>query len=190
MFLIGFMGSGKSTLGRAVGARPGWCYIDLDDLMEQREGMTVSQIFHSRGEQWFRARECELLREAASMASPGGGRVVVGCGGGTPCHSANMEWMNSRGTTILLRASSDVLLRRLLEAQEQRPLLAGMSPARLADFIEAKQIEREPWYGRASLTLCSDRLECEQEIADTVDEFLALLSRHPSNIPTPADPSL
>lgn len=175
LFLVGFMGSGKSTLGRALGARPGWRYVDLDDLMEERQGMTVSGIFASRGEEWFRREESRLLREAASSAQPESGVVtVIGCGGGTPCHSGNMEWMNARGVTVLLEASEDVLLRRLLEARDQRPLLRGMDAARLREFIRSRQAARAPHYGKASLRLCSDLLESEEQIARTADDFLRL----------------
>lgn len=173
VFLIGFMGSGKSTLGRALGARPGWRYVDLDDLMEERQGMTVSEIFATRGESWFRTEECRLLREAAT---PDGvdGVLVIGCGGGTPCHGGNMEWMKSRGLTVLLQASENVLLRRLAEAQEQRPLLRGMDRVQLREFIRSKQAERSGDYGRAALCLCSDFLESEAQIELTVGEFLKL----------------
>lgn len=175
VFLIGFMGSGKSTLGQALGARPGWRYIDLDDLMEERQGMTVREIFARHGEDWFRREESRLLREAASPSREENAVVtIIGCGGGTPCHGGNMEWMNAHGVTVLLEASDEVLLRRLLEAQEQRPLLKGMDAPRLLGFIRSKQAERAPHYGQAALRLCSDLLESVEQIDFTVGKFLRL----------------
>lgn len=182
IFLTGFMGSGKSTLGRALGARPGWRYVDLDDFMEERHGMTVREMFGRHGEQWFRAEESRMLREAAEMGpASGAGVLVVGCGGGTPCHGDNMDWMNSRGLTVLLQASDEVLLRRLTEAQEQRPLLAGMDACALAEFIRTRQAERAGYYGRAAMRICSDRLESEEQIEDTVREFMEMAGENALN---------
>lgn len=160
VFLIGFMGAGKSTLGRGLSSCCPWLtYVDLDDMIEEREGMPVADIFACRGEAYFRRRESELLREVSSRRD-----VVVGCGGGTPCHSGNMEWMNACGVTVLLQASVPVLLRRLLEAQSGRPLIAGLSAKELEGFIVAKQAERAPYYNRAMFRFCSDALETAEEI--------------------------
>lgn len=173
------MGTGKTTLGEALGAAasapgsylPPRCrYVDLDSYIEQREGMSVRALFKLRGESEFRRLETEALRELGTSED-----TIVGCGGGTPCHSGNMEWMNSHGLTVLLEATSDVLLRRLLDAQEQRPLLAGMDAAALGRFIVSKQQERERWYGMAQVRFPSDRLESEVEIAGSVEAFGDLL---------------
>ena len=104
VFLIGFMGAGKTTLGRALSgsnAFPGAArldYVDLDELIERHEGLSVREIFRTRGEAAFRSLESRMLREAACRND-----VIIGCGGGTPCHSGNMEWMNAHGVTVLLR---------------------------------------------------------------------------------------
>lgn len=177
IFLIGFMGSGKTTLGRAL-ASSAYCpatgaraYIDLDEMIEQREGMAVRAIFSRKGEAYFRCLESEMLRETARQ-----GNVIVGCGGGTPCHSGNMEWMNANGLTVLLEASRHVLLRRLLQAQQQRPLLAGLSAEGIGEFIDAKMKEREPFYSLARLRFPSDHLESEKEIAASCLKFHDMIS--------------
>lgn len=184
IFLIGFMGSGKTTLGRALERHAAECgagaleYVDLDELIERHEGMSVREIFSARGEAYFRELESRMLRGLA-----GRDNVVVGCGGGTPCHRHNMEWMNANGLTVLLEAGHDTLLRRLLEAQEQRPLLAGMDAAQVSAFIEAKQRERAPYYERAAVRFCSDRLENAAEIALSCRLFFEMLkTSYPSLI--------
>lgn len=169
LFLIGFMGAGKTTLGHALEARlPGWRYIDLDELVERQAGMSVAKIFALYGEREFRKMERKALNEAAC----GNDRVIVGCGGGTPCHFDNMELMNSLGPTILLRASNATLLRRLSEAQAQRPKLNGFSHAEIERYITETLKEREPWYSKARHTFPSDRLETPAEIEATCRLFI------------------
>ena len=175
IYLIGFMGSGKSTLGRALAQTvPGCGFVDLDEEIERRAGMSVREFFAVRGEEAFRALEGETLR---SFGARGGeGTLVVATGGGTPCRPGAMEWMDANGTTVLLRASAPVLLRRLLDAQEQRPLLKGMAPSEVERFIVSEQRRREPFYSLARHTFPSDLLENSREIAlscnDFIDRFL------------------
>ncbi len=172
VYLMGFMGSGKTTLGRALAARfDGACYVDLDEEVERSAGMSVREIFSSRGESCFRELEREALRRFAGERG-----LIVGCGGGTPCQPGNMELMNSTGLTVLLRASDEVLLRRLLEAQAQRPLLNGMDPAALAEFVRTEQLRREPFYGQATLEFPSDLLESEEEVSASCEAFARLVS--------------
>lgn len=170
------MGAGKTTLGRAVAFAssgwPGgeWEYVDLDELIERHEGMPVNDIFRQKGESEFRRLEVVLLREAAMREN-----VIIGCGGGTPCHSGNMEWMNAHGVTVLLEASLPVLLRRLLEARLQRPLIAALPVDEVGGFIEAKIRERQPFYSMAKLRFPSDRLETEAEVAEACGAFQKIL---------------
>ncbi|MCM1440667.1 MAG: shikimate kinase, partial [Roseburia sp.] len=122
IFLIGFMGTGKSTLGRALmPLMPGWSFVDLDVAAEQRLGCSATEAFGRFGAETFRMAEAEALADIAK-----GGKVVVACGGGTPCHGRNMELMLETGTVVRLTAAMERLLRRLEEADGQRPLLAGL----------------------------------------------------------------
>lgn len=169
-FLIGYMGSGKTTLGRAVAARTGIRFIDLDDYIEEREGCTIREIFASRGEEAFRALEREALAEVSALTD-----TLVACGGGTPCFSGNMELMNSRGTTVYLTAPHSSLLSRLKEGRAKRPLIASLSDAELDTFITDQMSWRHPYYSQATLTFDSSRLESLDQVDRSVDEFLKLI---------------
>lgn len=179
------MGTGKTTLGRAMehfassDACPpplrGLTFVDLDGFIERNERMSIPEIFRTKGEPHFRELERSLLRE---VAGNGSSPVLVGCGGGTPCQPGCMDWMNAAGLTVKLEASHHVLLRRLMEADGQRPLTAGMQPGELAAFITAKQADREPFYGRARLRFPSDRLESEEEINESCRLFADLVLPH------------
>lgn len=179
------MGTGKTTLGRAMEhfaasdacdpALSGLTFVDLDEFIERHERMSIPEIFRTKGEPYFRELERSLLRQAAGNGST---PVLVGCGGGTPCQPGCMEWMNAAGLTVKLEASPHVLLRRLMEADGQRPLTAGISAEELAAFITAKQAEREPFYELAQLRFRSDRLESEEEINESCRLFADLVLPH------------
>lgn len=169
-FLIGYMGSGKTTLGRAVSARTGVRFIDLDDYIEQREGCTIREIFATRGEAAFRDIERQALAEVCGMAD-----TLVACGGGTPCFGDNMEVMNSRGLTVYLDAPHSSLLSRLKEGRAARPLIASLSDDELGEFISTQLGRRLPYYTRAALSFDSSRLEDPQQVDESVDRFLKLI---------------
>lgn len=178
------MGTGKTTLGRAMqrfsasAACPaplrGLRFIDLDELIEQHEGMSITDIFRLKGEPYFRRLEVAMLHEAA-LQTTDGETVIVGCGGGTPCHTGCMEWMNTNGITVKLEASAPVLARRLREAAGQRPLIDALPDAALEQFIADKQAAREPFYSLARLRFCSDMLESEAEIEASCRSFASLI---------------
>lgn len=185
IFLIGFMGAGKTTLGRALEAiLPNWRYIDLDDEVERQAGMSISKIFSIYGEGAFRKMERKALAETARIESP----VIVGCGGGTPCFFDNMEYMNSVGTTILLQARNSTLLRRLLEAQAQRPKLNGLSPQEVEKFIVDALAERNKWYSQSRYKFPTDRLETPAEIEATCQLFIRKFIRHNEQSDTSGSP--
>lgn len=168
IFLIGFMGAGKTTLGRALEARlEGWRYVDLDELVELQAGMSVSKIFALYGEKHFRRLEHEALKGLLDCR-----RTIVGCGGGTPCFYDNMELMNRAGLTVLLRARHSTLQRRLLAAQAQRPKLNGLTPEQVSEYITTAQAEREPFYSQCREFFPSDLLENAAEIEASCAMFL------------------
>ena len=114
VFLIGYMGCGKTTLGEVLARLMGLRFIDLDEFIEARQGMTIPQIFDQMGEARFRELETEALSEVAVTQD-----VIVGCGGGTPCHGGNMALMNQAGTTVWLTTSPERITARLLLPEEK-----------------------------------------------------------------------
>lgn len=170
IFLIGYMGSGKSTLGKALGERSGLRFIDLDEYIESRAGASIADIFADRGEVFFRELEREALSEVASFDN-----VIVACGGGTPCRPGAMELMNRQGLTVFLNASFPRLLVRLKEGRSARPLISNLNDSELERFIEDSIKGRMPYYSQAAMTFDSDRLEDEKQIDESCGRFIILL---------------
>lgn len=147
IFLIGFMGSGKSTLGKKVATKTGYTFIDLDDLIVNHINMSISEYFDIYGEAAFREIEREKLHSLYGMEN-----VIVATGGGTPCHLDNMDWMNKHGKTVYLKLPSKTLLSRLSQKEvESRPLLKGKSDEEIFEFINSKLDERSPYYNQAKI---------------------------------------
>lgn len=161
------MGSGKTTLGRGVEARAHITFIDLDEYIEEREGKSISDIFSESGEEGFRIVERDCLRELAAKDD-----ILVACGGGTPCFHDNMEVMNSRGTTVWLDASVDMLHKRLAEARSRRPLIARLNDEELRSFIVSSLDKRRPFYSRALHRFEADHLDSVDELESSVERFV------------------
>lgn len=167
IFLIGYMGSGKSTLGRALSSATGLQLIDLDHYIEARFRMSITDIFARHGEAEFRRLERAMLSEVSHFEN-----VIVACGGGTPCHFDNMELMNSRGTTVMLDASVGRLFERLKVGRRKRPLIASLTDAELLSHITAALQSRLPFYSKAQHTFPADRLDDAEQIAESVQAFI------------------
>lgn len=170
IFLIGYMGAGKTTLGRVLSKEMGLQFIDLDIFIEGRQHKSVKQIFADIGEDGFRQLERRALEEVSQYED-----VVIALGGGTPCFFDNMQVVNAAGISIWLKPSEDVLLRRLIAGKSKRPILAGKSDGELLDFIRSQMTLREPYYSRATYTLDSDNLEDAAGIAGTAHKVMELL---------------
>ncbi len=130
IFLIGFMGSGKSTLGRALAEATGLDFIDLDTYIERRFHANIREIFAREGEAGFRELERRMLEEVSQFQD-----VIIACGGGTPCFFDNIHTMNRSGQTVFLEASHSRLLERLKAGRRRRPLIAAMTDDELCDYI-------------------------------------------------------
>ena len=141
---VGFMGSGKTTLGHALARQKKWTYYDLDWYIETRHHTTIAHIFQTEGEERFRQIEHNLLHEVAEFE-----HVVIGCGGGTPCYYDNMDYLNRQALTIYLRADADTLYQHLATARTQRPLWHNLDPQQRRQQLQQMLTQREPFYMRA-----------------------------------------
>lgn len=144
IFLIGFMGSGKSHNGKKLAQALNYNFIDLDDYIEEKAKQSIEQIFQQEGETYFRHLEQTCLKSMTQFNN-----IVVSTGGGAPCFSDNMQWMKEHGISIFLNPPVDVLLHRLLPRTAHRPLLKGKSKAELRQYIQHKLDERMPIYNQA-----------------------------------------
>ena len=144
IFLLGFMGSGKSTVGRRLAGRLGYSFIDMDARLEGEHRMIINEIFEKLGEKTFRELESNLLKEMVSLQD-----TVISTGGGLPCTGNNMDLINRKGVSIYLRMEPAALLNRLSRGKSRRPLIRHLSRQELETFIQEKLREREPVYLRA-----------------------------------------
>ena len=166
VFLIGYMGCGKSTLGRALSVATGLDFIDLDHYIEQRFHATIAELFATRGEDGFRRVEQAMLREVCDFSD-----VIIACGGGTPCFFNNMDEMNAAGTTVWLNTPISRLYERLQRNRSKRPILANKSDSELLEFITSALDARTPYYSRAHHSFCATLLEDKSQIATTAQQF-------------------
>lgn len=174
IFLIGYMGCGKTTLGKPLANLLGWRFVDLDIYIEQQCGMTAKQVFTTHGEAHFRKLEREALEQVVAM----GGNTIVACGGGTPLQPGNMELMNRVGITVWLRTSVERITSRLVlpDQRSKRPLLSHMSDEQIKQSVIDGIEARSPFYEQAQLRFDSTHLESEDQIAATARQLAQLLT--------------
>jgi len=177
LYLIGFMGSGKSHLGRRLAALTGLPWRDLDQVIESSEGRTIAEIFKTDGEAYFRGRERHWLEQVTEELTDGlaaekkmSGRLeaIVSTGGGAPCFGDNMEWMNRNGITLWLNPDMEVLLQRLERENMHRPVLEGKRGAALRALVEERLGQRRPFYGRAQFIITDPAPEA-QDILEMIE---------------------
>jgi shikimate kinase len=142
--LLGFMGAGKSTVGKELSQRLGRSWVDSDSWIEEKQGRSISEIVREMGWPAVRAMEREFTFEMNERAP-----MVISCGGGFPLDNENWQWISSNCTSIYLRVDKDVLLNRLIDETASRPLLKDKSRAELIKFIDEKLTERAPIYAKA-----------------------------------------
>jgi shikimate kinase len=160
IFLIGFMGSGKSTMGAKLARKIYYSYVDMDALIEETAGMTIPGIFSELGEKVFRKWEHDILLELCSREN-----VVISTGGGAPCHNNMMQIMKDHGATVYLQMSPEALKTRLQRSRTERPLIKGKTDEELLDYIKSKLGDRESYYSQATYTVDGINLEVETLIA-------------------------
>ena len=170
IILVGYMGSGKTTIGKALSKETGMMFYDLDWYIESRMHKTVSQIFAERGEEAFRKMEYNMLHEVAEFED-----VIISCGGGTPCFFDNMDYLSRQGDVVYLKASPDTLYKHLLMAKVERPLLKDKTQDELIDYITSHLAEREPYYKKAHHVLNVDVLDDYDKIQESVAQLRQML---------------
>ena len=171
IILIGYMGSGKTTVGRALAKELGMQFYDLDWYIESRRRKTVPQLFAEKGEQGFREIERFMLHEVAEFED-----VVISCGGGTPCFFDNLDYLNQQGDVVWLKATPEVLYKHLLMGKTERPLLKGKTPDELITFIRQQLEQRELFYGKAQHVVDVSLMDTYGKIHITVDKIKELLN--------------
>jgi shikimate kinase len=159
IFLIGFMGCGKSTIGHSLASALNLTFVDLDTYLEERFFRTIPQIFAEEGENAFRKKERKVLEEVVAFDD-----VIVATGGGAPCFFDNMGLMNKAGFCVFLDVDVDSLVNRLVHAKTERPLIKGKSPEELHKFIEGMMQKRRPYYEQAHYILKGKDILPEQII--------------------------
>ena len=144
VFLVGFMGSGKSSLGTKLAARLDLTFIDLDVLIETQENQTISQIFSQKGEGYFREMEQKCLFSLSAEVN-----TVVSLGGGAACNDAGWNFIKENGLVIYVKESPEILFGRLRKLKSNRPLISALNDEQLKAFIEEKLKERSLFYEKA-----------------------------------------
>ena len=163
IFLIGFMGSGKTHWGRQLSAKLNMPFYDLDTVIVGNENLSVSEIFAQKGEEYFRYQEKETLEKISATEES----FILSCGGGTPCFFNNIEFMKKNGEVIWLNTSIDMLTERLGRERMSRPLISDVNEEDLRRYIIRKLSERRMYYQQADVTV--------GEESTNLDELIKLL---------------
>lgn len=171
IIIIGYMGAGKTTVGKALAKELGVMFYDLDWYIESRMRKTVKQIFDEIGEEGFRKIERNMLHEVAEFEN-----VVVSCGGGTPCFFDNMDYMNQLGETIYLKASPETLHTHLKMGKGVRPLLLNKTPEEVEIFIREQLMLREPFYNKAKHIIDINVMDDFDKINGMVQQIRKMLN--------------
>ena len=167
LYLVGYMGTGKTTVGKLLAERLNRPFTDVDVFIENRHHQTITAIFEEKGEAAFREIERHALQEISEFEN-----TVVSTGGGLPCFFDNMELMNRTGITVYLRACVDELVGRLSLGKQKRPLIKGKSAEELRDFVETNLKKREFFYNQAAIIFDVPHCYTKSEMNQRVEELL------------------
>lgn len=157
IFLIGFMGSGKTHWGPQLSARVELPFFDLDKVIIEKENKTISDIFAEKGEEYFRYLEKETLEELVEKNE----KFIIACGGGTPCFFNNIQYMKKQGTVIWLNTQVDILVNRLLKDKYSRPVLKDVADEELKPYILKKILSRKLYYEQADIIVNEESLSVD-----------------------------
>ena len=166
VFLLGFMGSGKSFYAKALSDHLHVPFVDLDQYIEEDQAMSISEIFEKLGESAFRSLESIAIKQVYADLSVKTSETlhknsilgIISCGGGTPCFNDNMDWMNKHGLTIWINPAEEIILERLMNEKSSRPLVASLTEDALKDFIHQKLLERKTYYEKAQTVISQSNI--------------------------------
>ena len=170
IYLIGFMGCGKTTLGKKLSKYTGLQFIDMDSYIEERNCKTVPQIFAEEGEAKFRKKERRALEELSQFSN-----VVIATGGGAPCFFDNMEYMKAHGTTVYLKVSVPELTNRLELCKGTRPLLKDKNKEELMDYIRETLLKRKNNYEQADVVFEAEAMETDTDVLSIANALEKIL---------------
>ena len=159
------MGSGKTHWGKILSRQTGLPYFDLDEVIVEAEKKSIQQLFHDKGEEYFRNKEQEILEALAEDHND----VIISTGGGTPCFFNNIDFMRQQGTVVWLNTSVDMLLERLLKQKHSRPLIKNISDAELKSFIIKKLQDRKMYYEQAHIMVHEETITIESLLKSIQD---------------------
>ena len=162
IYLIGYMGSGKTTIGQKLAKKLDFQFIDIDCFIESRQRKTINEIFFEKGEDAFRLMEHNALEEVSLFEN-----VIISTGGGTPCFYNNMELMNKTGFTIYLKTSPEELNKRLRINKNKRPLLREKKPEEMLAFVAENLKKRDYYYNQTQLIFDTQQMSVN-EIVDAL----------------------
>jgi shikimate kinase len=163
IFIIGFMGCGKTHWGKLLSEKVQIPFFDLDSLIEEREGKSITEIFAEMGEEYFRMLEKDVLY----LVTESHETFVLACGGGTPCFFNNIDYMKRKGTTVWINCSTDSLHQRLIKEKDKRPLIRSIPDEKLKSFIIKKYSDRKIFYQQATVILFDEELTLDILIEKT-----------------------
>ena len=160
IFLIGFMGSGKTHWGRLLSQKLSFPFFDLDSQVEEYAGKSIAEIFAAEGEEQFRLIE----KDALHIITESHESFVMACGGGSPCYFNNIEYMHQSGTTVWINTPLEVLFERLVKEKDKRPLIKELSDEQLESFIRKKFADRKIYYEQADVKMDEEPVQIEKLI--------------------------
>jgi shikimate kinase len=161
--LLGYMASGKSTVGRALAQKTNTIFIDLDAYIEEKEKLTITELFATKGEIYFRIQEILYLKQILESYQD----CVVSLGGGTPCYGDTMKMLlHADITTIYLKATINTLAKRLQLEKDKRPLVVELTEEKLAEYIGKHLFERAPFYEQSTIKVQIDNRSVEEIIKE------------------------
>jgi shikimate kinase len=160
IFLIGFMGSGKTHWGRLLSEKLSIPFFDLDEKVSEQAGKSIAEIFATAGEEHFRMQEKEMLHIITESHES----FVMACGGGSPCFFNNIDYMHSSGTTVWINTHLELLYQRLVKEKEKRPLIKDLSDEQLKSFITKKFADRKIYYEQADIKIEDEPVQLEKLI--------------------------